>query len=158
MGKRGPKPTDKKTLQLRGSWRGGTKQLAETAPSGLGSVGPICPSYITGEARIEWRYIVPRLVKLGFIEKVDRTTLAAYCTAYQRWRQAERLVTSLMVKTVNGNIIQHPALSIAERSLLTMNKLAADIGLSPRARTGLKVVKQETKKQDSKTSMFIDTA
>ena len=69
-----------------------------------------------------------------------------YCTAYARWREAEKVVTKrgLVVLTNvkkdddgnvigGGNYIQNPYLAIANKALEQMLKLEAEFGMTPSA-------------------------
>ena len=73
--------------------------------------------------------------------------LAAYCMAYGRWRLAEDVATRLaaqdpithgfLLKTQAGNVIQNPAIGIANVARRDMLRLAAEFGLTPSARVAL---------------------
>jgi P27 family predicted phage terminase small subunit len=95
------------------------------------------PKWLTGDARNEWKRILPLLEEMGILAEIDRTMLALYCKCYAEWREADALCKSLLIKTTNGNIIQHPALSIRTNAWERLRKVCAEFGLSPSARTGL---------------------
>jgi len=135
MGERGPKKTPTKVLQLRGSWRGKKRPTERTGEYKR----PAMPQYLIGDARKEWKRIIPILENMGILAECDRTMLALYCKCYAEWREADELVKSLLIKTTKGNIIQHPALSIRTAAWERLRKICAEFGLSPSARTGLAV-------------------
>src|SRR5262245_60793876 len=68
------------------------------APEGI----PERPDYLDDEAKAEWFRIVPVLRDMGLLSLADRTALAAYCTAYSRWVQAEANVRKY------GTIVKSP--------------------------------------------------
>ena len=71
---------------------------------------------------------------------MDRAVLAAYAQAYGRWREAEKKVNELgfVVKTAMGNLVQNPYLSIANRAMQDMTRIAAEFGMTPASRTRVK--------------------
>lgn len=112
---------------------------------------PECPDHVTGEARQEWERIVPELLRLGLVSKLDRGTLAAYCILYARWIDAERKVSEggAVVK-VHGQIIPNPYLSIATNTLKLMKSYLAAFGLSPADRSKMHVEPPQAEKPKSK--------
>jgi P27 family predicted phage terminase small subunit len=155
---RGRKPINKQTLELRGSWRAGTKKLSESAPEKAGRNAPTCPRYLTGEAKTIWNYLAPKMKKLGILDKTHRVTLEIYCVTYQRWRTAEKQAKSIMKKSKKGTFYQNPYLSVAERAIQTLVKVGNELGLTPKAMHGLKLQTAKPKKTDSKNSIFVDSA
>jgi P27 family predicted phage terminase small subunit len=99
---------------------------------------PSPPPELSAEALQEWKRIAPRLLRVGILTALDRTALAAYCQAYGRWIQAERIVKAegeLIVTTHHGNKIPHPALGIANRAMNDAVKFAAEFGMTPSGRS-----------------------
>ena len=133
MGRRGPKKTPTKVLKLRGSWRGDKRPVDDPGAY----TRPSMPQYLTGAARTEWKRIVPILENMGVLAECDRTMLALYCKVYAEWLEADELCKSLLIKTSNNNIVQHPALSIRTNAWERLKKICSEFGLSPSARTGL---------------------
>lgn len=75
---------------------------------------------------------------------VDRAALAAYCQAYGVWAQAERAINKLQVggevngllmKTTNGNVVQHALIGIANKARADVVRFAAEFGMTPSARS-----------------------
>jgi len=102
---------------------------------------PPVPGHLSKEAKREWRRMGKELLALGVMTTVDRAALAAYCVAYARWAEAEEMVTRLgtVVKTANGNMIQNPYLSVANRAMEQMAKLAGEFGMTPSSRSRVQV-------------------
>ena len=86
------------------------------------------------------------LLDLGILTTVDRAVLAGYCVAYARWAEAETQVSKLgpVVKTAGGNLIQNPYLSIANKALEQMTKLAAEFGMTPSSRSRVQAAGDKT--------------
>lgn len=161
MAKPGPKPTPKEILANRGSWRAKKKakpklsitKFEQGEPEGR----PDIPQWVKGEALKEWNWICGRLENMGILAEVDRTMLELYVKAYLEWREADKLVKSLLVKTnqktttkadgtielSGGNIIQHPALSIRNNAWERLKKVCAEFGMSPSARSGLQITTKQ---------------
>jgi P27 family predicted phage terminase small subunit len=130
MGSRGPAPTPKRILELRGSWRAnhrdGELELPVEKPS--------CPATLSPEARAEWRRVVAELYKAGAIAKVDRAVLVIYCEAWAEYVSlGERMVQLEAAKEPDSRALWHLSVrrhKAAER----VTKLAKEFGLSPASR------------------------
>jgi len=172
MGKPGPKPTPKEILANRGSWRAKKKDKPKLSITKFPEAGaqegrPDIPPWVKGEALTEWNWICGRLENMGILAEVDRTMLELYVKAYLEWREADKLVKSLLVKTnqktttkadgtieeSGGNIIQHPALSIRNNAWERLKKVCAEFGMSPSARAGLSITNKQPA-ENSKSRFF----
>lgn len=142
--RRGPKSTPTALLLIEGGKRrGGLNPKEPTGPAG----SPDMPEWLHPYAKEEWARIVPLLVRMGVISRVDRAAVAAYCQAYGRWQLAEEKFTKLtkaddatggfLIKTQAGNAIQHPLLSVANAARRDVVRAAAELGLTPAARAQL---------------------
>jgi P27 family predicted phage terminase small subunit len=110
---------------------------------------PDPPRFLHKYAREEWKRIAVDLYDMGVLSFIDRAGFAGYCQAYARWRMAEESIValqkanpndatfSLLAKTSNGNVIQHPLVSTANAAMRDMARLAAEFGLTPSGRAGL---------------------
>ncbi len=135
---RKPKPTALKILEGNPGRR--PLNPAEPAPA-AGARPPNCPRHLDPDARREWRRLARQLHGLGLITQVDRSALAAYCQAWSRWIAAEKIIAAdgLTVTTDKGNLIQHPAVGIANKALDLMLKFGVEFGLTPSSRSRLQV-------------------
>jgi len=97
---------------------------------------PSPPDHLSQDASVEWGRISQELYQLGLLSRIDRAALAAYCQAYGRWVDAERKLaqSDMLIKTKDGNIIQSPLVSIANKSLELMRKYLIEFGMTPSAR------------------------
>jgi len=106
---------------------------------------PACPDYLNAYARAEWVRVADTLYSIGTLAQIDQTMLAAYCVAYSRWRYAEEDLERMaqtdasthaaVIRTKQGNLIQNPMVGVANTARREMQRLAAEFGLSPSART-----------------------
>lgn len=106
---------------------------------------PSRPSWILPEAKREWNRIVPQLERLGLLTSVDRAALAGYCQAWARYRQAEEMLDAegFASTNANGNVLQHPAVSISRNMLQQVRAFAAEFGLTPSSRGRIQIPGQD---------------
>ena len=109
---------------------------------------PRAPQHLDEEARAEWKRSSRELWEAGLLTAVDRAALAAYCQAFSRWAQAERKVKQegMVIVTMQGNVVQSPYVSIANRAMELMMKAAAEFGMTPSARTRVAAQRDERDK------------
>ena len=102
---------------------------------------PTCPSHLSATARTEWRRIVPELERLGLLTMIDRSALAAYCQAYGRWVQAEKVLKEKgpLYKTEKGNVITSPMLWVANKAIDQMHRFMVEFGMTPSSRSRISV-------------------
>lgn len=151
MGARGPAPTPKAILQMRGSWR--AKEVGEEPKPQPGSPSP--PSWLSREARAEWKRIVPALQSIGLLCTVDRAALAILCQSWADYREADRKLKEegLVVKTKTASR-PNPLLAVRDQAFHQWAKLAAQFGLSPSARARLKAPEDATPKTEQGKDRF----
>lgn len=92
---------------------------------------PAVPSYLSAQAKAEWRRIMPQLIARQIITKADLAGVENYCTAAGAVRQIAELINAMPV----------PDLKLAGlqiRYAQTARQLASEYGLTPtsRARIG----------------------
>ena len=102
---------------------------------------PVCPSWLSDYAKLEWRYIVPLLDAKHILDKTDRSVLIAYCDAVGRLREAtEALKDNLpVITTKNDNLIQSPWVGIRNKAAADVVKFSSELGMSPTARGRVEV-------------------
>jgi len=139
---RPPKPTEVKKAQ----GNPGKRKLNNQEPA-FEKTLPKPPDHLNKEARAEWKRVARELHEKGVLTKMDRAVLAAYAQAYGRWREAEKKVNELgfVVKTAMGNLVQNPYLSIANRAMQDMTRIAAEFGMTPASRTRVKAEGEKKK-------------
>lgn len=105
------------------------------------AVLPVAPAHLKGDERTKWDELAAELHELGMLTTLDRDALAMYCVLFVRWTKAEQVIRQKgeIIKTTNGNIVQNPYLSIANRALEQLNKLSAEFGMTPSSRSRVKL-------------------
>ncbi len=131
-----PKPTVLKLI----TGNPGRRPLNKGEPQPAIAI-PEPPKLLEGEALREWHRLTPVMAELGLISELDRALVTAYCQLWARWFEAEEKLkqTGWLVKTPNDYPMQSPYLTIANRSLEQMRQLSEQIGLSPAARSRIRV-------------------
>jgi P27 family predicted phage terminase small subunit len=129
---RKPKPTAMKLVQ----GNPGKRAINGSEPKPEPGI-PSCPDHLHGAAREEWDRIVVELSKIGLLTLADRAAIAAYCTAYGRWVDAELLVAKTLCYKHGDLIKVNPAVRIAHDAMVLMHKYLSEFGLSPASRARL---------------------
>src|SRR5262245_20729473 len=111
---RGRKPEPTAMRRLRGNPGKRPLPVGEPKPS---PDLPVPPAFLGDLARFEWERVVYELHRIGIVTGVDQTVLAAYCTVYQLWREAEASITSLTIKGATGALVTHPSVAVAHIAL-----------------------------------------
>jgi len=100
------------------------------------------PPWLSDTARGEWDRVVPRLQALGLTDPADEATLAAYCEAVARLREATRIVarTGVLWKDPGGGpeLRRNPAVAQARDAAYEVRMWAREFGLTPAARVLLR--------------------
>ncbi len=150
MSKRGPKPTPTAVLRLRGSWRANTRP-AEPRPQ---PSRPTCPAWLSRDAKLEWKRVAPQLHRLGLLTQLDRAALAVYCESWSEWVEAKQVISK------SGPVIagphgprRNPYVFIAARAAEQLLKWAAELGMTPSARSRVTVTPR-TNLDDRKSRFF----
>ena len=95
------------------------------------SKAPPVPSYLSAQAKAEWKRVMPQLITRRIITRADLAGIESYCIAAGAVRQIAELINAMPV----------PDLKLAGlqiRYAQTARQLAAEYGLTPtsRARIG----------------------
>jgi P27 family predicted phage terminase small subunit len=100
-----------------------------------------CPDHLDKVAKAEWKRILRVLGEVSNLKPVDSTVLAAYCQTYSRWVEAEKKIQDfgMVIKSPkSGFPINSPYVGIANKTLVEMRKLLAEMGMTPAARSKIK--------------------
>ncbi len=100
---------------------------------------PPTPKTLTGEARAEWRRIVPDLEAIGELETVDRSILLRYCVAWGDWHElnTQLQATSKLIRGARGNLVRNPLWIMRSDIESTLSDLGRQLGLSPASRRSI---------------------
>ncbi len=163
MGKRGPKPTPTKVLEMRGSWRASARSDEPQPEPGK----PQCPSWMSAEQKRVYRRLARGLQDMGVLAKIDRDVLTRYTVTFVQWMDAEKVLNDKgPTQNVYGKAVDEDGTPLVigttdrpevARSLALgnmLNKLEAKLGLSPADRVGLKAVGKTGKSKQGKSRFF----
>lgn len=135
MGARGPapKPTNLKLVQGTIS-RGQAARKNEPKPK---VEAPQPPADMSPEARAEWDRVVPDLLRLGVLTRIDRAALVAYCECWSLFWRSKLVVDEegATFTTEKGYVGQRPEVSIANKALSQMRAYLIQFGLTPSSRS-----------------------
>lgn len=136
-GGRPPRPAKLQLLNGRneGTDSGGRK--VKTPPP-FRRIAPKPPTWLSREAKAEWRRVVPGLQRLDLLKEEDRAVLAAYCETWSTFVTATREVhaAGLTIEAKQGTL-PHPAVGIARNAGRELRAFAGQFGLSPSAELAL---------------------
>lgn len=89
---------------------------------------PAAPSWLSSEAKKEWRRVMPILVERRILTTADLGSLESYCTSIGAMREAQAILN------VEGLILdgkRHPAFGIMNAAQTTARLAASVLGLTP---------------------------
>ena len=113
---------------------------------------PKCPSFLSDEAKKEWKRLSEHLYDCGLLTTVDGNQLALLCQAWGRWVEAEKRLEEedLLVPKDNGRggMTTNPLLAVAQSEMDRLLKLLTSFGMTPAARSGMSVKKPEDSEKD----------
>jgi len=119
MGRRGPPRTPTAVLAQRGSW------LAKTRPNEPRPAveSPDRPDWLNDEAAAVWDQVVPFLLEIGVLSRVDSNALARYCVGVVRFQR----------------LFNHPNAQVTAVSKLAAQllRLEKQFGMTPSARQSI---------------------
>ena len=115
--------------------KGAKPHTIVSATNTLTSV-PKVPAWLGKDAKAEWRRVAPILVARRVLTAADLGTLESYCTATGIVREAQRVLNAkgLVIDTPAGPK-RHPAIGIQNAAMATARQCAAELGLTPYARS-----------------------
>ena len=158
MARPGSKPAPNFLKIVRGARPGRINKAEAKPPATL----PDPPSHLSAEALAEWNRTALELHQAGLLSNIDRAILACYCDAWGRLERAERALAAealkdpatggLTVITKSGNTLQHPMLGIARRAAHDVVRFAAELGMTPSARS--RVIATPPEDDDDPASVY----
>ena len=130
---RKPRPPQLKVLTGRSPGRDtGGRKIPD--PPRFVRVPPEPPTWLSREAKAEWRRVVPELGRLKMLKQSSRSSLVAYCETWATFVQATREVhrDGLTIEAKQG-MLAHPAVAIARTAQKELRAWCAEFGLTPSA-------------------------
>jgi P27 family predicted phage terminase small subunit len=164
MGRRGPAPRPSAIDDVLGNPGHRKKNKREPKPK---SARPGMPSWLSKDAKTEWKRIVPELAKVGLLTLVDRTALASYCQAHAELQIATRLLDKegRIVEEdvygkdgeVKGTVTKaHPAVKLQRDAFTRVKQFINEFGLTPASRSRLQVTPEEKTDAADPTLRYFD--
>jgi P27 family predicted phage terminase small subunit len=129
-GRRGPPPKPTKLKLAAGN--PGKRKLNEREPQPAGKA-PAQPAWLSDRAKVEWKRIVPELLTLGLLSRIDLAALAAYCQALAELEIATRTIET------EGRICRMPIFAEDDVSELVPNPATGDLQLKPKILKGQQI-------------------
>lgn len=114
------------------------------------------PSDICKEAKDYMKDVLQRLEESGVLENVDTAALDMLARNYSMFIAASKQIEreGATITNVQGNIVKHPAVTIAKDAQVQAVKIMQEFGLTAKARTKLpKLEKKE--EEDSPLEQFV---
>lgn len=139
----GPPPTPTNLKVIRGN--PGKRALNHDEPQPAKFDGDP-PDYLDDKGKAEWSRLVPILSEMRVLTAADFGTLANLCLAHQvKLRAQEEIGGSLTVTSAKGGTKADPAVKIMLEAAQMENQLAQQFGMTPAARSRVKVPKAPAK-------------
>jgi len=142
-----------------GKYRDRSKTVESQLPADL----PKMPSYLSTDARKEWRRLLPLLMERGSLTAGDAQGLALHCETFARWVTCQRkindegLMQTVTVLDKHGEKVTrtkpHPCLKIAQDCERSLRVSLASMGLTPQSREKIipaKPIEEKTESMFSK--------
>jgi P27 family predicted phage terminase small subunit len=132
----GPKPRPSALKLLEGAAPGrdsGGRKVAPPPP--FQRLAPKPPAVLKGEARREWRRVLPELLRLELTKPVDAAALAAYCVTWQRFVEAQTVLDrdGVLINNEHGFLVRHPAVPVVEQASRELRQWCSEFGFTPAA-------------------------
>ena len=107
---------------------------------------PKCPFERGTVAFAKWKEIVAGLKRCGIIDQLDGSMIEAFCTNWQRAKEAEAMLLKegLLIELQDGRRAKHPAATVASDCWSKVRALGNDLGLNHLSRQRLKAVPVDT--------------
>lgn len=139
---RKPKPTYLKLI----TGNPGRRPLNDKEPAPQLAL-PSVPPHLSDAAKVEWGRVCNEMYDLGIMTRLDRGVLAAYCQAYADWclysEQVEKFGS--LAKGSKGQPIISPVVKLRNAARAEMVRFAAELGITPSARSRVSVVPPQKK-------------
>ncbi|MGN2634615.1 phage terminase small subunit P27 family [Nocardia takedensis] len=137
-----PQPAALRLLGGRSEGRdSGGRKVAP--PPAFARIPPNPPTWLSREARAEWRRVVPGLTRLDLLKEEDRAALSAYCETWATYVEAIRVVRREGFTVTNHSvrkdgsettwITKNPAVAVADNANQQLRAWCHEFGLTPSA-------------------------
>lgn len=141
---RGRPPTPKKLNDLKGDpGRRRRKEVEPEPPEGM----PELPNHLDDIAKEEWKSVTAHLQSMGLLSAADRASIEMYCISYSRYRRAVDQCQKYgdVILSPNKKVpMISPYSTIQNQAFEQCRKLLIEFGLTPAARSRMRVSEQKT--------------
>lgn len=142
MGKRGPMP-QKSFLKAMSGNLPMTQGNMDTQQRYV--TPPPRPKHLSREEKAIWKKTIELLSSLQVLQVIDGPVLGAFCCSYARWVAAEKEIQIVQKKNTLGALIVgaknsysvNPLITVSRRAQADMVTYAAQLGMTPAARSRL---------------------
>jgi P27 family predicted phage terminase small subunit len=156
-----PRLPDSHHALVGGKYRDRSKTTESQLPADL----PKMPSYLSPDARKEWRRLLPLLMNRGSLTAGDAQGLALHCECFARWVACQKKINeegitqTVTVLDKTGNAVTrtkpHVCLKIAQDCERALRISLASLGLTPLSREKVIPAKPVEKEEESMLSKLI---
>lgn len=130
MGRK-PKPTALKLLE----GNPGKRELNQFEPKPTNGL-PICPDWLTDDAKEEWERLASVMNKMGILSEVDQSAFAVYCQTWARWKEAQEHITAEgSTYETEAGVKKNPWVAIANEWQAKLLSVCGEFGLTPSSRS-----------------------
>jgi len=137
MGRRGPPKEPTAIRLIKGNTARRPLNDREPQPP---KQRPRCPAWLTPGAKRVWKRLIPVLEQMGVLTLIDGDAIAAYCQAFDTWREATKVLRRHgMTVRSHGAVKPRPEWQIAQQALRTMRDYQRELGMTPAARAGIRI-------------------
>ena len=118
---------------------------------------PPMPRSLLGEAKAEWRRVVPELEEIGMLASIDRAVLIRYCTAWADWCELEAMLqkSGKLIKGQKGNFVRNPLWLMKRDAEETVTELGRQLGLTPVSRLRVGIVHERAQEADDEAQRTV---
>lgn len=110
----------------------GRKAEAQPATDAVKRTPPP-PSWLSKEAKTEWRRIVPWLIERRILSAADWSLVESYCLAVGQVRQCQDILAKgdTFVQSERSAPRPHPAFRVMHSAMAEARRHAAELGIGP---------------------------
>lgn len=148
---RGRKPTPTALKLVSGVGRTHPERINDDEPVPDDGV-PVCP--VSDKlVREVWDYTATQLKRMRVLTLADRDMLLAYCQAVVMHQRASQLLDAegYLIRAEKG-LFPHPAVRMQKDAALMIKSLGTEFGLTPAARTRIKVADQQSPRETTSSA------
>lgn len=132
------RPTPTALKAITGSRRAAAESRDQPTPDALPTG---IPAWLPRKAVPYWPKLAAMMKRARIVTEADAVVLGMYATAFAEWCEAQGEIakTGVIVKSPSGYPIQNPWVAIANKAFERLHKCGVELGLTPAARSRVKV-------------------